>query len=249
MDILSHGLWGAATFGRKNRASFWMSFLFGIMPDFLAFVPFLAGSWIGVFTYPHWATGSTPSPDAFPSFVYLAYSYTHSLIIFALVFLLVWILRKKPLYEMFAWPLHIIFDIPLHSTDFFPTPFLWPLSDFHIDGIPWSEPYIFLPNVVFLIVIYLYFLVYKKGWKRLSRKGEHESSLWFRSEKLSLVWKPISWQGWLVSCVYIGIIIPTAYNLSSQSHSLSDFLISFSVPFIISTSIFLGICYVKGKRA
>lgn len=247
MDIFSHGLWGGAAFGRRSRASFFKSFLFGIMPDFLAFVPFLAGSWMGVFAYPHWATGSTPNPDAFPSFVYLTYSFTHSLIIFLLVFLLIWIIRKKPLYEMFAWPLHIIFDIPLHSTDFFPTPFLWPISNFHIDGIPWSEPYIFLPNVIFLIIIYIYFLAYKGGWKMLSQRDM--VSPWFRAKKFSLFWKPVSWQGYLILFVYGGIMIPTGINLSKQSHSISDFLIAFSVPFIISSSIFLAICHMKGKRA
>lgn len=248
MDILSHGLWGGAAFGRRNKTSFWKAFLFGIMPDFLAFVPFLAGSWVGLFTYPHWASGSTPSPDAFPSFVYLGYSLTHSLIIFALVFLLVWIIRRKPLYEMFAWPLHIIFDIPLHSNDFFPTPFLWPLSDFHIDGISWAHPFVFLPNVILLILIYGYFFMYKKGWKKMSERSTNESSLWFRARNYDVIWRPVSWQGWMVTLVYFGIVILTALNLNTLSYSTSDFLISFSTPFIISSLIFLTICYVKGKR-
>lgn len=35
MDIVSHGLWGAIAFGRRTRSSFWLSFVFGIAPDFV----------------------------------------------------------------------------------------------------------------------------------------------------------------------------------------------------------------------
>ncbi len=43
MDIVSHGLWGGAAFGRKNKKSFWVAFLFGVLPDLLAFGPFFIG--------------------------------------------------------------------------------------------------------------------------------------------------------------------------------------------------------------
>ena len=32
MDIVSHGLWGALAFGRKNRRSFWLAFGIGLAP-------------------------------------------------------------------------------------------------------------------------------------------------------------------------------------------------------------------------
>jgi hypothetical protein len=37
MDILSHGLWGAIAFGRRDRPSFWLAFLLGLAPDLLSF--------------------------------------------------------------------------------------------------------------------------------------------------------------------------------------------------------------------
>ena len=37
MDILSHGLWGAIAFGRRNRPSFWLAFVIGLAPDLLSF--------------------------------------------------------------------------------------------------------------------------------------------------------------------------------------------------------------------
>jgi membrane-bound metal-dependent hydrolase YbcI (DUF457 family) len=38
-----------------------------------------------------------------------------------------------------AWYLHILIDIPTHSRQNWGTKFLWPLSDFAVDGIPWAE--------------------------------------------------------------------------------------------------------------
>ena len=73
-----------------------------------------------------------------------------------------WLIRRKPLLEMGAWALHICMDIFTHSTAFFPTPFLWPVSDVHFDGMPWSTPIIFIPNVVLLAVLYARFL-YKRA--------------------------------------------------------------------------------------
>jgi membrane-bound metal-dependent hydrolase YbcI (DUF457 family) len=88
------------------------------------------------------------------------YHFTHSFVIFALAFAAVWVFRRKAFLPMLAWPLHIIVDIPTHSTNFFPTPFLWPFFDnLRVDGIPWSHPMIFIPNVVLLAAVYLWFFV------------------------------------------------------------------------------------------
>ncbi len=161
MDIVSHGLYGGVAFGRKNRTNFWLSFFFGVMPDLFSFGLFTAGTWIGLFDHPDWSSGRHPDPSQIPQFVSTFYDYTHSLVIFALVFGLVWLIRQRPWWIMAGWGLHILVDIPTHSSAFFPTPFLFPLSDFHIDGHPWSTPEIFLPNVILLIALYTWFYVVK----------------------------------------------------------------------------------------
>lgn len=164
MDILSHGLWGGATVGRKNKKSFWLAFIFGIAPDFLSF---------GIFT-PMVILGLAASPDSIthhidpklvPSFVYGIYDITHSLVVFISSFLLVALFLKKPMWEMCAWGMHIGLDIFTHSEKFFPTPFLWPLSNFHINGISWVEPIIFIPNLTALAAVYGYWY-----WKKKSKK-------------------------------------------------------------------------------
>lgn len=156
MDIVSHGLWGGIAFGRRNWKSFWLSFFFGIAPDLFSFGIFTVGVWTGVAHGLDWSSGP-PDPRLVPSYVHSLYNVTHSLIIFLLVFGTVWLVRKKPLYELSAWGLHILVDIPTHSNAFFPTPFLWPVSSFHVSGIPWGHPSIFIPNVVLLLVLYSWF--------------------------------------------------------------------------------------------
>lgn len=159
MDTLSHGLYSGIAFGKQSRKSFWLSFLFGVGPDILSFGIFMAGAWIGLFNHPDWSSGQHPDPGSFPAFVQSFYNITHSFFIFALVFALVWLLHKKPVWEMLGWPLHILVDIPTHSSQFFPTPFLWPFSEYTVDGYPWSSPEIFIPNVILLLGLYLWFYV------------------------------------------------------------------------------------------
>jgi len=162
MDFISHGLWGGVAFGRKNKKSFWLSFIFGIAPDVLAFGLFFAQRFLGSGNF----FGGPPDPRIIPQYVYSIYSVTHSFLIFGTAFLLIWLIFKHPIWEMGAWGLHIALDIFTHSSRFFPTPFLWPLSDFKVNGIGWGSPVIFFPNVGVLAILYTWFLVYKKYYAK-----------------------------------------------------------------------------------
>lgn len=162
MDILSHGLYGGIAFGRKTRRNYITAFLFGISPDLLAFGPFFISAFLG-FTPMPFGRIEPPSSNFIPQYVHSIYSVTHSLIIYVVFFAVLWFLGKKSFAKLtFGWPLHILVDMPLHSSDFFPTLFLWPFSNWYIDGIPWSNPYIFFPNVIFLIALYIYWYFQNK---------------------------------------------------------------------------------------
>jgi len=162
MDVFSHGLWGGIAFGRRRKRDFWAAALLGMLPDLVPFGPFFLMALLGVVPL-HF--GGPPSLDNIPQFVFSLYSVTHSLIVFALVFGSVWVWRKRAYLPLAAWGLHILVDIPTHSTEFFPTPFLWPLSSAHVNGVPWSHPLIFFPDVILLIVLYVWFFKIKGGWK------------------------------------------------------------------------------------
>lgn len=168
MDILSHGLWGGVAFGRKNRKSFWLSFIFGLAPDLLSFGVFFAAVAFGLAPKPAFRM-EPPQDNLIPSYIHSLYDVTHSLIIFVVLFALVYALLKRPLWEMSAWGLHILMDIPTHSYQFFPTSFLWPFSDIGVNGIPWSRPIIFIPNIILLVILYVWFLVVRPRLRNRQR--------------------------------------------------------------------------------
>jgi len=157
MDIISHGLWGGIALGRGGKRSFWTAFFFGVAPDFFAFGPMFAN---GILVHGLDFLGNLgrrPDPSLIPAYVHSIYNVTHSLVVFAAAFTIVWVIRKKPLLEMGAWGLHVAMDIFTHSDAFFPTPFLWPVSDAHFDGIPWGTPIIYFPNLFLLAALYAWF--------------------------------------------------------------------------------------------
>ncbi|MEK7134770.1 MAG: hypothetical protein AAB805_00625 [Patescibacteria group bacterium] len=159
MDTLSHGLWGAIVAGRKTRRDFWAAFAFGVLPDVLSFGIVFASV---IFEFNQHVLGEPPPMESIPAYVFLLYNITHSLIVFVAVFGIVWVVRRRVYWPLAAWGLHILVDIPTHAYAFFPTPFLWPVSDFKIDGMPWSSPYIFIPNVVLLGVLYAWFFIQRR---------------------------------------------------------------------------------------
>ena len=167
MDFISHGLWGGIAAGRKNRKDFWKSFSWGAMPDIIPFGPFFFVQIYNLLMKSgKFAFAGKPDVNLIPDYVFKLYSVTHSYFTFIFVFLILWLVYKKPNYLMLGWPIHITMDIFTHSKSFFATPFLWPFSDYRYDGTPWSSPYIFFPNIIILASLYLYFFIIKPQMRK-----------------------------------------------------------------------------------
>jgi hypothetical protein len=57
---------------------------------------------------------------------------------------------------LFGWLLHILIDIPTHLIGHFATPFLWPISNFKINGIAyWREPIVMIIDIILLIIVWI----------------------------------------------------------------------------------------------
>lgn len=163
MDIISHSLWGGIALGRKKKSDFIHTLLFSVLPDILAEGIMFGLVILGVNNMPTIEHGH-PNITEFPLYAQNFYNATHSLIIFITVFVIIWAIRKKPYILLLAWALHIIIDIPTHSFELFPTPFLWPVSDFKINGIPWDNSIILIPDIILLAILYsLWFYQFKKN--------------------------------------------------------------------------------------
>ena len=150
MDTLSHALWGKGLFGyRKYR---WYSFLFGALPDLFSFGIYFIHS---IFFSSSPLMGR-PTRSEIPEWVYSLYDISHSLVIASIFIFIAYKINKEFAFPMLAWPAHIILDFFTHSIEFFPTPILWPISDFKFDGIPWSNPIIFFTNVLLIFLLFIY---------------------------------------------------------------------------------------------
>lgn len=177
MDIFAHALWTtAAAVGTRQRirrpihlgwAAFW-----GVFPDLFSFaIPVVIKIW-------WYATGVTASllPDANSArrlrFVWQLYYCSHSLIVFAAVFGIVWVLAKRPVLEMLGWGLHILIDIGTHQ-GMFAVHFLWPLSSYGVSGVRWENHWFMAMNYGALLILYLWMWVQR----RASRDRCDESAL------------------------------------------------------------------------
>jgi hypothetical protein len=167
MDILSHGLWAAlgakaANIKQGKRVVRpLLAFFFGVFPDVFAFaIPFIAMLWsmlTGDASFAPPSEGRPPSLGS-PEMLLLAerlYNVSHSLIVFALVFGVIWFIRKKPLWELGGWSFHILCDIPTHAREFFPTPVFWPIASWTVDGYPWGKPWFIATNYALLTLVSL----------------------------------------------------------------------------------------------
>ncbi len=106
---------------------------------------------------PGWENGH-PNITDYPMFAQNLYNITHSLIVFLAVLALIWIVAKKQAWMIAGWGLHILIDIPTHSLALFPTPFLWPISNYKVNGIGWDNPIILAVDAILLISVYLLWL-------------------------------------------------------------------------------------------
>jgi hypothetical protein len=57
---------------------------------------------------------------------------------------------RKPVWIFGAWALHILCDIPTHSTRYFPTPYLWPFPTPFVNGVPWARAPFMITNYLLL---------------------------------------------------------------------------------------------------
>ena len=178
MDVFSHGLWAGAASKAGNIKIFkekplktWRSVAFGVFPDVFAFAPafiYMFASYI----FPSIPKMDHPGPThlepatgntlIISNLTHNLYNLSHSIIIFLLIFGLIWLIFRRPVFEMGAWLLHILMDIPSHSYDFYPTPFLWPFSDFKINGVHWGQSWFMITNYSLIILAYLIIYLLKK---------------------------------------------------------------------------------------
>ena len=147
MDYFSHGFWSYIFFNKISKP--WYAVLFGLLPDTL--------SWAIYFVY-NLFNGTHFGVSSIPPWVFTLYGISHSLIVAGVVIFLIYLfLRKVPVY-IFAWPIAILMDIPTHSREFLPTPFLWPVSNWYFPGFSWGSRWFMVANWSLIIILMIYII-------------------------------------------------------------------------------------------
>lgn len=162
MDFISHALWGGVAFGQRTRKAFFTAAGISILPDVMTEGLFGGLYLLDLGHMPGWENGH-PAFTSYPLWAQNFYNLTHSAIVFALCFLLIWMFARKPVWITGAWGLHILIDIPTHSLDLFPTPFLWPICEYKLNGISWHNPIVFGANLLLLVGAFTLRLKRRKG--------------------------------------------------------------------------------------
>lgn len=171
MDIFAHALWTNALARlakrkaakderyRKYTLSLGWATFWGVFPDLFAFtIPFVIGiiGWISGqgFIYGRASIASGLAP--------VLYNYSHSLVIWAVIFIITWVISKRPRWELLGWALHILIDVPTHAASFYATPVLFPISNWKfLHGISWGTPWFMIVNYSALLVVWGGILIQK----------------------------------------------------------------------------------------
>lgn len=161
MDYFAHGFWAYIFFHRIKKPIY--AVLCALIPD-----TFSWGIYLFVLLFTGGFTPGRPDIASIPGWVWTLYGVSHSIFTAGVVILAIYLITKKlkkkfPIYVL-AWPLSILMDIPTHSREIFPTPFLWPISDWKFPGYSWGNGAFMIVNwtLIFLCLIYIACQKYKE---------------------------------------------------------------------------------------
>lgn len=73
-----------------------------------------------------------------------------------------------------------------------------------------------------------------------------EKKIWFKRKIYGWGWYPATWQGWLVTAVYIAVILASAATVDEGSPA-REVAFTFALPVILATVAFIRIAYKKGE--
>jgi mannose-6-phosphate isomerase-like protein (cupin superfamily) len=71
---------------------------------------------------------------------------------------------------------------------------------------------------------------------------------WFRAKRFGWGWRPVSWQGWVTTGIYLVLIIDESLSLGKTSSLGNETFVSLSMPFVFITALFIFLCWAKGER-
>ncbi|MBI3304822.1 hypothetical protein HYZ80_00640 [Candidatus Parcubacteria bacterium] len=149
MDTFGHALWTGALY-RKNPKR-WVAVVCGVVPDLPILAALLLNPW------PLLKGQGLPALDTIPPFLVALDLTAHSVLVFAVMAAVVWLMRPDMLVPFSGWGLHILIDVFSHANvpPFTATTFLFPVSDASISVVNWNHPVFIGVNYTLLALVYV----------------------------------------------------------------------------------------------
>ncbi|MBP9822270.1 MAG: hypothetical protein KBC81_02410 [Candidatus Pacebacteria bacterium] len=73
------------------------------------------------------------------------------------------------------------------------------------------------------------------------------SDLWFRRKLYGWGWYPLTWQGWLVIFIYVGLVALFSLTINESSPA-REVVFTFIFPVMLLTITLIRVCYKKGEK-
>lgn len=74
-----------------------------------------------------------------------------------------------------------------------------------------------------------------------------ENKYWFKTKLYGWGWVPVTWQGWLITLAYAGLIIAFGLTIDDNS-SNREVAFMFGLPVLLLTIALICIGYKKGEK-
>jgi ABC-type phosphate/phosphonate transport system permease subunit len=75
-----------------------------------------------------------------------------------------------------------------------------------------------------------------------------KNKLWFRAKNYGWGWYPVTWEGWLVTILFVLFITFRANKVSQMFDTDSSFIFRYFFEISFSIIPLLVICYLKGEK-
>ncbi|MCI5051347.1 MAG: hypothetical protein MRY57_03490 [Candidatus Pacebacteria bacterium] len=76
---------------------------------------------------------------------------------------------------------------------------------------------------------------------------DNPKGYWFKRKLYGWGWTPATWQGWLVTLMYILLVLFFALTISEDS-AAREIVFTFILPVVLLTITFFRIAYSKGEK-
>lgn len=171
MDIVAHSLWvGLGTVAAARR---WpvsatqarAAVVLAALPDIGHLIPIVLwglvgdGTWATLRGYAFATPGAEPwLPPGVQAWSHTLHCVMHSAIVAAVITAIAWFRWRWFLVPLAGWWSHIVIDVFTHSSEYYPSPVLYPITNRGFDGIAWPTPWFIALNYAALAVAALWLL-------------------------------------------------------------------------------------------